>query len=79
MPSINVLSIDAWRQAEGGWTWNAWHRVGEADRSVCNLSPRRLLSFARKEGSSRLAVWAGVRSKTTSTTSLSSTGTHGSL
>jgi len=50
MPSINVLSIDAWRQAEGGWIWNAWYRVGEADSSVCDLSHRRLLSFARKEG-----------------------------
>lgn len=26
-----ILSIDAWADTEGGWFWNAWHKVGEVE------------------------------------------------
>lgn len=31
MATVNVLSIDAWADGDGGWTWNNWHKVGECD------------------------------------------------
>ncbi len=29
MMRCDVLAIDAWRDCEGGWTWNAWYKVGD--------------------------------------------------
>lgn len=26
--TFTVLSIDAWADSEGDWTWNNWHTVG---------------------------------------------------
>ena len=26
---VQILSIDAWGNADGGYEWNAWYRVGE--------------------------------------------------
>lgn len=25
---MNILSIDAWGNAQDGWQWNAWYKVG---------------------------------------------------
>lgn len=30
--TMNVLSIDAWRDPDGGWQWNNWHKVGTVTR-----------------------------------------------
>jgi len=48
--TVRVLSIDAWRDSEGGWTWNNWFDVGRAPIDVCNYTPRRLLAWFRAEG-----------------------------
>ena len=40
--TCKVLSVDAWREPEGGWTWNAWYDTGstfeleeaESNRSI---------------------------------------------
>lgn len=29
---MNVLSIDAWRDSDGGWSWNNWRKVGTVTR-----------------------------------------------
>lgn len=47
---MNVLSIDAWRQCEGGWTWNNWHLVGTAPDDWAHLPARALLRKLRDEG-----------------------------
>lgn len=47
---IKLLSIDAWRDSDGGWFWNNWHKAGEVPLSTVNLTPRRLFAFLRKEG-----------------------------
>lgn len=47
--TINVLSIDAWRY-DGGWTWNAWYKVGTLPLSACDLDVRALLRLMRDEG-----------------------------
>lgn len=48
--TVDVLSVDAWADGLGGWTWNAWHRVGEVPRAWLSLSKRRLLRLLRSEG-----------------------------
>ena len=47
---MKVLSIDAWREPEGGWTWNNWHHVGDVTKEefeACNDDPRKLLKLIR--------------------------------
>lgn len=44
---MRVLSIDAWREAEGGWTWNNWFNIGEAPKEVADYKPRKLLKWLR--------------------------------
>lgn len=43
-----ILSIDAWRDGAGSWTWNNWFRVGEVE----DIPPttRQILRFMRAEG-----------------------------
>ncbi len=50
MTTVSVLSVDAWRSACGGWDWNNWHEIGRAWVTICDLSPRKLLAWARAEG-----------------------------
>jgi hypothetical protein len=45
---MNVLSIEAWRTHEGGWTWNSWHKVGEVE-SVPDTN-RGVIKLLRDEG-----------------------------
>ena len=47
---LKILSIDAWRDGDGGWTWNNHYKVGEIsledfDKLTTN---RRLLGYMRK-------------------------------
>lgn len=46
---FNLLSIDAWRECEGGWTWNNWFSV-EKDIYIAEseLTARKLLKYMRK-------------------------------
>ena len=30
---MKILSIDAWAEPEGGWTWNQWFHVGDIDKA----------------------------------------------
>ena len=46
---MNILSIDAWREA-GSWTWNAWYKVGTAPDTWAHLPARALLRKLRGEG-----------------------------
>ena len=48
--TVNVLSIDAWRNCDNGWDWNDWRKVGRIDVAVCNLPARALLKIMRDEG-----------------------------
>jgi hypothetical protein len=48
--TVNVLSIDAWRNCDNGWDWNNLHKVGRIDVSVCDLQARALLKVMRDEG-----------------------------
>ena len=47
---MNILSIEAWREPEGGWTWNNWHIVGTAPSVWAHLPARALLRKLRGEG-----------------------------
>lgn len=48
--TCRVLSIDAWRAADGGWDWNNWHAVGTVPAAVADYSPRKLLAYMRQAG-----------------------------
>lgn len=58
LAEMRVLSIDAWRDAEGGWTWNNWHARGTVTRREfareCNhytrAGVRRTLRWFRENG-----------------------------
>lgn len=47
---FEILSIDAWRDAEGGWSWNNCHKVGAAIMAEDDLTPRRILRWLRDAG-----------------------------
>lgn len=46
-PVVPLLSVDAWREPGGGWTWNNWHRRGMVPAAWCDLSPRALFRMLR--------------------------------
>ena len=50
--TYRILSIDAWRDVEGGWTWSTWYDVGSIDRDALDAltTPRRILAWLRREG-----------------------------
>lgn len=53
MDTLRILSIDAWREPEGGWRWNAWYYAGTMRRDVFEAvvdSPRKLFRWFRDEG-----------------------------
>lgn len=47
-----ILSIDAWREPEGGWTWNAWYHVADIPMHQQAMldRPRELLQWLREVG-----------------------------
>lgn len=48
---LPVLSVDAWREPEGGWTHNAVYGTGETmPRELLDASPRRILAWFRQVG-----------------------------
>lgn len=49
---IKILSIDAWRDFEGGWTWNDHRLIGTVEKETLEKldSNRKLLKFLRAEG-----------------------------
>jgi hypothetical protein len=49
-----ILSIDAWRDMDGGWYWNSWFKVGYVELSevraiVARHGKARLLKLLRDE------------------------------
>lgn len=48
--TYKVLRIDAWRDADGGWSWNQWWNVGSVDASVVDMKPRAMLRAMREAG-----------------------------
>lgn len=32
--NMNILSIDAWSNADGGWFWNSWYKVGKINKKI---------------------------------------------
>lgn len=49
MNTVSLLSIDAWRDTESGWTWNSWYARGMVPVEWCDLSVRKLLRKLREE------------------------------
>lgn len=45
----NVLSIDAWGEPDGGWTWNQWYNAGTIDLDSLD-STRKVLKQMREQG-----------------------------
>lgn len=49
-PVARLLSVDAWRDAAGGWFWNSWNVRGFVPLAWCELSPRALMRKLREHG-----------------------------
>ena len=45
-----LVSIDAWRDYDGGWAWNDWHTVEDGVYLGNDITARRLLKFMRQSG-----------------------------
>ena len=46
---FDLLSVDAWRDCDGGWNWNNWHTI-ERDIFIAEseISPRKIFAMLRK-------------------------------
>jgi hypothetical protein len=54
-PFATLVSIDAWRESEGGWSWNQSHKLREFTREdvgplLEKKNPRELFAYMRREG-----------------------------
>lgn len=49
MVTLTVVSIDAWRDSGGGWSWNDMHRAGEIELDL-SASTRTILRAFREAG-----------------------------
>lgn len=49
---MNILSIDAWRDNEGGWQGNSWCRAGTIDKATFEAlkTNRQTLRYLRDAG-----------------------------
>lgn len=50
---VSVLSIDAWASGtddEPSWDWNAWHKVGSVEVSICDRPEAEILAYLVSEG-----------------------------
>lgn len=49
---MKILSIDAWRDSEGGWTWNQWFDVGSIDKTEFESlkTNRQIIKWFRDNG-----------------------------
>ena len=50
VPVVSLLSIDAWRESGGGWTWNNWYCIAQVPLTVADMKPRALLQYLRERG-----------------------------
>lgn len=48
--TLPILSIDAWRNTEGDWGWNAWYKRGQFPADGIDWSTRKILAWFRDEG-----------------------------
>ena len=47
---FRLVSIDAWRDYDGGWQWNQWYTVEDGVYLGNDITARRLLKFMRQSG-----------------------------
>lgn len=45
-----LVSIDAWRDCDGGWQWNQWYTVEDSVSIPNNMTTRQLLKLMRDRG-----------------------------
>lgn len=42
---VSILSIDAWGNADDGFEWNAWYKIGECDPEVASRKPAEIVEY----------------------------------
>jgi hypothetical protein len=47
---VNIMSIDAWRECEGGWTYNASYKIKSMEVEEADMTPRKVANMLRREG-----------------------------
>lgn len=52
MEMLNVLSVDAWKDGCGNYSWNDWHKLGEIslEKFESLNTNRKLIAWFRGEG-----------------------------
>lgn len=52
LPDLKILSIDAWADGDGGWTWNNWFNVGSipVEAITKNWTTRKIIKWFRDNG-----------------------------
>ena len=50
MNTYRLLSIDAWRDIDNGWTWNEWHAIGNVPMDLIDKTPRQVFKYLRDAG-----------------------------
>ena len=47
---VSILSIDAWGNAEDGFEWNAWHKIGECAPEIATREPAEVIEYLIGKG-----------------------------
>lgn len=47
---VSILSIDAWGNADDGFEWNAWYKIGECDPEIASRKPAEIIEYLIGEG-----------------------------
>jgi len=49
---MKILSIDAWAEPYGGWSWNNWYQVGEITKAEFEKlgTDRKIIRYFRDNG-----------------------------
>lgn len=48
--TVSILSIDAWGNAEDGFEWNDWHKIGDVPLDVCSRKPDEIITWMIENG-----------------------------
>ena len=48
--TVSILSIDAWGNAEDGFEWNNWHKIGECVPEIATHEPAQIIEYLIGEG-----------------------------
>lgn len=48
--SVSILSLDVWGNADDGFEWNNWHKIGEIPLAILDKPEPEILAWLVSEG-----------------------------